>query len=247
MIDRLTKGIKTSMAIAWFYGVQNIRRSPFSVVNFILTPVSILFFIYLFGGARATTYGVVGGLVSILVSSSIIIETDAAFIRIILKVQDMFVASPASAVSYAAGLAVAELINGIAGVGLFIGLLAYYHPLSPLAVLVIAYACTLTWVSITGLGFLISSFARDPRDLWVYSPILTVMLSFVPPVFYPLTTIPSSFRLVAFLSPTTYAAELVRDAVGLSNSSVPLVSIGLLGYSLLLIMVAAKRTKWMER
>jgi ABC-2 type transport system permease protein len=247
MIERFWKGLKTAAVLMWFNGFLNIRRSPFSVVNFALTPVSILFFIYLFGGPRATTYGIVGGLVSVLVSTSIIIETDAAFIRIMLKVQDMFVASPASSLSYVGGLALSELLNGIVGVLVFFSLLLYYNVIEALDVALIVYAVVLTWASITSLGFLISTFARDPRDLWVYSPVLTVMLSFVPPVYYPIHFIPTWLRPLVYAAPTTYSAELIRDAVGLSHSNVAAYALGLLAYSLILILVAGKRTKWRER
>ncbi|MEM0120168.1 MAG: hypothetical protein QW688_01850, partial [Thermoprotei archaeon] len=167
MSNRFTNGLKTVLAITWFNGIVNLKRSPLSVLNFVLTPFSILFFIFIFGGARATTYGLVGGVVSTIVSSSIIIETDAAFIRLILRIQDMFVASPSTPLTYVAGLALSELMNGLPGIIIFLVLLTHFNHVGMFGDALIVYSAALTWASISSLGFFISTFARDPRDLWV--------------------------------------------------------------------------------
>jgi len=243
---RFVRGLKTVFAIAWFNGFVNLRRSPLSVLNFVLTPFSILFFIFIFGGARATTYGLVGGIVSTIVSSSIIIETDAAFIRILLKIQDMFVASPCSPLSYVAGLALSELINGVPGIVIFLILLSHFNHVGVLGGTLIALSVGLTWASISSLGFFISTFARDPRDLWVYSPILTVLLSFLPPVYYPIQLIPSWIRPVAYLAPTTYSAQIIRIAAGISKGDPLAYLAGIVVYTLILVYFAGKRMRWRE-
>lgn len=246
MSARILRGLKTVLVLAWFNGIVNIKRSPLSVLNFALTPFSILFFIFIFGGPRATTYGLVGGIVSTIVSSSIIIETDAAFIRLILKVQDMFVASPCTPASYVAGLALSELTNGIPGIAIFLALLAHFNHMGPAGILLSLFSASLTWASISALGFFISTFARDPRDLWVYSPILTVLLSFLPPVYYPIQLVPQWLRPAAYLAPTTYSAEIIRIAAGISKGNLAAYVAGMLAYTLALIYVAGKRMRWRE-
>jgi ABC-2 type transporter. len=244
--NKFTDGLKTVLAISWFNGIVNLKRSPLSVLNFVLTPFSILFFIFIFGGPRATTYGLVGGVISTIVSSSIIIETDAAFIRLILKVQDMFVASPCTPLTYVAGLALSELMNGLPGIVIFLALLTHFNHVGVLGDALIVFSAALTWASISSLGFFISTFARDPRDLWVYSPILTVMLSFLPPVYYPLSVIPNWVRPLAYLAPTTYSAELIRIASGISTGDPALYVAGILAYTFILIYFAGKRMRWRE-
>jgi ABC-2 type transport system permease protein len=246
LTNRFTSGLKTILVISWFNGIVNLKRSPLSVLNFVLTPFAILFFIFIFGGPRATTYGLVGGVISSIVSSSIIIETDAAFIRLMLKVQDMFVASPCTPLTYVAGLALSELVNGAPGIVIFLILLAHFNPVSPLGGVIIGVSVVLTWASIASLGFFISTFARDPRDLWVYSPILTVLLSFLPPVYYPISIIPTWIRPIAYLAPTTYPAQLIRMSAGITKGD-PLVYLaGIIAYTFILIVVAGKRMRWRE-
>jgi ABC-2 type transport system permease protein len=247
MIKRIYYGIRTTLIISWFYGILQIKRSPFSVLTFLLTPLSLVFFIYILGGERALNYGIIGALISSIVSSSIIVETDATFLRIITKIQDIFVSSPVSPISYAAGLALSDLIPGLPGVVFFLTFLALINKLQILQFLAIFYAISLTWANISALGFFISTFARDPRDIWVYAPILTVVLGFISPVYYPITFLPNWAFYASLLSPTTYPAEIIRIVLNLSNNNLLYYSLGLLLYTCVLMFLAGKRLRLKEK
>ena len=219
------------------------------MVNFILSPLTILFFIYIFAGASRAAFGLGGGLIAVIVGSCITLETEAAFMRIVVKLQDMFVATPLSPVSYVAGLSLAKLFSGVAGIGLFSVLLGIYAKITPIGALEITAAAIITWASISALGFMISTFARDVRDLWVYSPLLNVALAFLPPVFYPITLIPQGFRFLVYIAPTTYPAQIIQAAAGLigvSQSGILLDFAGGLAYTLILTALAAKVARWRQ-
>jgi ABC-2 type transport system permease protein len=242
--------IRAVLALIWFDGVLPIRRSPFNVVNFVVSPLTILFFIYLFAGPGKVGFAVAGGLTAVIVGSCIILETEAAFIRLVVRLQDMFVSSPLSPVSYVLGLSIALLLNGLAGIALFSILLAVTGGVSAIGALEIALACVLTWASVSSLGFVLSTFARDMRDLWVYAPLFTVLLSFLPPIFYPITLIPIQFRFVAYLAPTTYPAQIIQMAAKLipfSASSLIFDFTGGTIYVLILVILAAKLARWRQR
>lgn len=246
-LNSIKRFFRAFFIIAWFNGYLNLKRSPFSIANFVLTPLSILFFIYIFGGANAATYGLVGGVVAVTVSSSIVLETDAAFTRIVLKIQDMFVSSPVHPAAYVGGLALSEVTTGVAGIILFGGLLGYYHAITIDGFLVILATVVLLWVCISALGFLLSTFARDVRDLWVYSPILTMLLSFLPPVYYPLEIVPSYLRPVAYLAPTTFAAQAIRGAAHITRANALLSLSGLALYTIILVALVGKRVRWRSK
>jgi ABC-2 type transport system permease protein len=246
----LTHQIRTILVLIWFDGWLPIRRSPFNLVNFIVSPLTILFFIYIFAGPGKVVFALGGGMIAVIVGSCIILETEAAFIRIVARLEDMFVASPISPVAYVVGLSIAQLLNGVAGIVLFSVLLAFEAHLNAIASLEIAFAAIITWASISSLGFMISTFARDVRDLWVYSPMLTVLLSFLPPVFYSINIIPQSFRFVAYLAPTTFSAGIIQNAVGLtkfiSSSQALFYFAGAIIYAIILISLAAKLSRWRQ-
>ena len=246
----LQSQIKAVLALIWFDGILPIRRSPFNVVNFVVSPLTILFFIYLFAGPDKARFAISGGLTAVIVGSCIILETEAAFIRLVVRLQDMFVSSPLSPISYVLGLSIALLLNGLAGIVLFSILLAVSGGVSAIGALDIALACIMTWASVSSLGFVLSSFARDMRDLWVYAPLFTVLLSFLPPIFYPITLIPEQFRFVAYLAPTTYPAQIIQMAAKLipfSASSFLFDFAGGTIYVLILVLFAAKQARWRQR
>lgn len=214
-----------------------------------MSPLTILFFIYIFAGPSRAVFALGGGLVAVIVGSCIVLETEAAFLRLVVKLQDMFVSSPLSPVTYVVGLSIAQLCNGIAGIALFSLLIAVYARVSELGAVEIFLAALITWSSISALGFMISTFARDVRDLWVYSPLVNVALAFLPPVFYPLSLIPKPFQFAAYLAPTTYPARIIQAATGLvslSRTELVLDFIGGVAYSLILILLAAKLSKWRQ-
>lgn len=246
----LGKQVRAALVLIWFDGLLPIRRSPFNLVNFIVSPLTILFFIYLFAGPEKAVFAISGGLTAVIVGSCIILETEAAFIRLVVRLQDMFVSSPLSPVSYVLGLSVALLLNGLAGIIIFTTLLAFSASISALGWLDIALACVLTWAAVSTLGFVLSTFARDMRDLWVYAPLLTVVLSFLPPIFYPISVIPQSVRFIAFVSPTTYPAQIIQMSTGLipfSPSGFAFDFIGGVVYVLLLVLLAWRLARWRQR
>jgi ABC-2 type transport system permease protein len=237
------------LVLLWFDGILPIRRSPFDVVNFVLSPLTILFFIYIFAGPSRAAFALGGGLIAVIVGSCITLETEAAFMRIVVKLQDMFVASPLSPVSYVAGLSLAKLFSGLAGIALFSVLLGVYARISAIGALEIAAAAVMTWASISALGFMISTFARDVRDLWVYSPLLNVALAFLPPVFYPISLLPPNVRFLAYVAPTTYPAQIIQSATGLvatTSSGLLFDYLGGLAYALVLVALAAKLAHWRQ-
>ena len=244
-----SKQIRAVLALVWFDGLLPLRRSPFNLVNFVVSPLTILFFIYIFAGPGKALFALGGGLVAVIVGSCIILETEAAFLRLVVKLQDMFVSSPLSPVTYVVGLSIAQLCNGAAGIVLFSALLGIYGKISPTGALEIALAAVITWSSISALGFTISTFARDVRDLWVYSPLITVALSFLPPVFYPLSIIPGNLRFIAYLAPTTYPARIIQGATGLVNLSATELALDFAGgiaYTLILVLLAVKFSRWRQ-
>lgn len=245
----LSKQLRAVLALVWFDGFIPIRRSPFNLVNFIVSPLTILFFIYIFAGPSRAVFALGGGLIAVIVGSCIILETEAAFLRLVVKLQDMFVSSPLSAATYVVGLSVAQLSNGIAGLALFSVLLAAYGRISAPGALEIVAAAVMTWASISALGFTISTFARDVRDLWVYSPLVNVALAFLPPVFYPLSLIPQQFQFIAYLAPTTYSARVIQAATGVVKISSGELALDLLGgvvYTLILVALATRFARWRQ-
>src|SRR5256712_9517616 len=57
------------------------------------------------------------------------------------------------------------------------------------------------------------------KPIWPYSALLTNLFGIVPPVFYPIRFVPTEWRWVVLLLPTSRAAVLVNGVAGLETIS----------------------------
>ncbi|MEM0375300.1 MAG: ABC transporter permease [Nitrososphaerota archaeon] len=209
--------LRSLYASTMLFGVLPFKQNPFWALSPALAPFAFLLFLSIYRFQQVVPFALIGGLISIVVANSISMESDAAFNRIVLRLDSMFALTKGGLIPYAIGLALGNLINAVPGVAVFAVLLWTMAGItSPQAWATMLGALTLIWAVISLLGYLISTYARDIRDLWVYSPLMTALLGYLPPVYYPLELLPDPLlRAIAFISPTTSAARLMHSAAGL--------------------------------
>lgn len=88
-----------------------------------------------------------------------------------------------------------------------------------------------------GLAFLLSSLGVYIRDIGQIMPAVTSLLMFLTPIFYPLSAVPESLRVMFELNPVSWAAESLRGAL-LSGIEINLADWALhLGASILVFSV----------
>jgi ABC-2 type transport system permease protein len=79
--------------------------------------------------------------------------------------------------------------------------------------------------------------------------LISTLFATIPPVYYPITYIPIPYRYLAYLSPTTYAAELAQSFAGyltLSPATTALNWTILIGVTSSLFLVARTKARWRE-
>jgi len=79
--------------------------------------------------------------------------------------------------------------------------------------------------------------------------VISTLFSTLPPVYYPISYIPLPYRYVAYLSPTTYAAEIAQAASGLTSLSLSGAASAwavLVVVTVVLLVVSAKKARWRE-
>jgi ABC-2 type transport system permease protein len=99
------------------------------------------------------------------------------------------------------------------------------------------------------IGFTLSTFSTDIVQSFASSRLISTLFSTIPPVYYPITYIPLPYRYLAYLSPTTYAAELAQNAAGylpLTATTIALDWIILLAVTAALFIVASRKSRWRE-
>ncbi len=230
-------------------GLIPIRTQPLYLINLVASPLSFLFFIWIVSRGADLAYGIVGGMVLTMLSVGTGLQSDLTHYRHDLKFQDVVVASPVEAPVYVAGLAVSELVYSLPALAVFAVLFVYYGFATATSAAVLTGAMLLVWSFATAFAFTLSTYFQDVRETWMFSPIFSLVLTVLPPVYYPISYLPGWAQTAARFSPTTYAAELVQGAVGLqplSFSSATIDWVVLVAFTAALFVIAAFKARWKD-
>ena len=90
--------------------VYPMKNYPISLINTLLTPLSLIFVVTIVSGGRLIGIAILGGFIATMVSNGIGVQADLAHLKNDLKIQDMVVSSPTSAFFYMAGMSLSELV-----------------------------------------------------------------------------------------------------------------------------------------
>jgi ABC-2 type transport system permease protein len=244
-----------ALRICYFNGILPLWRSPLLIGAVFLTPFSFLFFLYVIAPRALFPFGVVGGVLFTALFTGNGMLNDAAYLRLERQLQQVFVASPVRPLAFLIGMALSELAFALPAMVLFLGILLWVHPFSALGLAALVGVVLLTWLMACTLGFFVSTLFQQLREIWPIGTLIFSSLSVLPPVFYPATAIPAPYQWVAFLAPSTFAAQLADRVVGLGGgitTSVPAFNgplfdlLGLAALTLLLASAATYFSRWRE-
>ena len=241
--------IRSLFTLVQLNGLIPIRTQPLYLVNLIASPLSFLFFIWIVSKGADLAYGVMGGMVLTMLSVGTGLQSDLTHYRHDLKFQDIVVASPVEAPVYVAGLALSELVYSLPALAVFGILFVYYGFATLTSSVVLIGALLLVWSFATAFAFTLSTYFQDVRETWMFSPIFSLVLTVLPPVYYPISYLPGWAQVAARFSPTTYAAELVQGAVGLqplSFASATFDWVVLGAFTAALFLLAAFKARWKD-
>ncbi len=235
-----------SVLINAIYAMENY---PVMLVNTLLAPFSILIIIILVTHGGLIKVGIEGALLMTTITAGIGLQGDLSHLKNDMKMQDMVVSSPTTSLIYVTGMGLSELIFAAPVLALLTILAAIYVQPTTAQVLIMIAVMSITFVFSIVLGFLFSTMTSDVIQSWGFSGIVSIVLSTLPPVYYPISYIPQPLQLLAYLSPTTYAAEIVQNAIGfISLSPLNLAAdwIVLIAICIGLIIIAYKKAQWRE-
>jgi ABC-2 type transport system permease protein len=240
---------RSLVTLAYLNGVLPIRTQPLYLINLIASPLSFLFFIYIASGGTLLLYGISGGMLLTVLTIGTSLQTDMSHYRQDLKWQDVIVASPVEAPIYVAGMALSELLYSLPGMGVFVFLWAVSGHGSWASAGGVAVVLIFIWAFASALGFSLATYFDDVRETWIFAPLISLGLTVLPPVYYPITAIPEPFRPLAYLSPTTYAADLLHAGIGLETLTTvqALTDWGvLIGFTVGLLALASWKARWRD-
>ncbi|EFD93060.1 MAG: ABC-2 type transporter [Candidatus Parvarchaeum acidophilus ARMAN-5] len=229
--------------------IYAMKNFPVMLVNTILAPFGFLLIIFFVSHGTLLNVAIMGALIMTMVTNGISLQGDLTHLKNDMKLQDMLVSSPLTMVKYLTGMAFSELVFSIPDIVVLGVLAVIFVHISAIEAVTIIAVMLLTFMFSISLGFFISTISRDVIEGWAFMGLVSLLLSTLPPVYYPITYIPLPFRYLAYLSPTTYSAMIAQGSIGflsVSNLTFDLSWIILIVISLSLMAFAIKRSRWRE-
>jgi len=225
------------------------RNYPIVLINTVLSPLSFLVLIVFVSRGSLVGVAVEGAFIMSMFSSGMSLQTDLSHLKNDFKLQDMVVSSPTTWSTYMIGVAISEIVYSIPALSVLAVLAYYFLVLTAVGILEFVAILLLMFFASMAVGYTLSTFSSDIVQSFAFLRLLSTLFSTIPPVYYPITYIPLPFRYLAYLSPTTYAAEIAQNAAGylpLTLSMVALAWSVLLGVTVALFIIAKSKARWRE-
>ena len=204
---------RQALLIAYMTGVLWLRRNPMSLVFTAISPFSLLFVLFVISGGQYIHFAVAGSLVMALVGYGLALGQDISFYKTEYKVQDVFVASPVSPLTYMVGLALSELLFGLPALAVLATLVVYFG--SVFSVPLLLATILLIWGAMSAMGFFLSSHMLHMRNATQVISFVNVIVAVLPPVFYSIDRIPDLLQPLAYALPTTHASLMLQYVMGM--------------------------------
>ncbi len=230
--------------------VYEMRNYPAVLIITVLSPLTFLTLIFFISGGTLLAVGIVGGLIMSMFSAGTSLQSDLSHLKNDFKLQDMVVASPTRASIYVLGMAISELIYASPGLAILSVLFALFVHVELVAVLGIIAVMLMMFLMSISLGFALATFSSDIVQSFAFTRLLSLLFTTLAPVYYPVTYIPLPWRYLAYLSPTTYAAQIGHVLIGFY--AIPTLQLAmdwvvLLVLTLLFLWVGMSKARWREK
>jgi ABC-2 type transport system permease protein len=239
--------VRQALLIAYMTGVLWLRRNPMSLVFTAISPFSLLFVLFVISGGQYIHFAVAGSLVMALVGYGLALGQDISFYKTEYKVQDVFVASSVSPLTYMAGLALSELLFGLPALAVLATLVVYFGSVFSIPLLVATIL--LIWGAMSAMGFFLSSHMLHMRNATQVISFVNVILAVLPPVFYSIDIVPAVLRPLAYAVPTTHASLMLQYIMGMPTAADWSLGFGFavqIAYLVGFIMLAKTKAIWRE-
>jgi ABC-2 type transport system permease protein len=229
--------------------IYEMKNYPVVTISTVISPLSLLAVVAFVSSGSLLGTAIQGGLIMIFFSSGIALQSDLSHLKNDFKLQDMVVSSPTSAKMYMGGMALAEIVYSIPGIAILIALAAIFIQPSLIQIAVLTAVLLLIFAVSVAMGFMLSTLSSDVVQSYAFSRLLSLLFATLPPVYYPITLVPYPWNYLAYLSPTTYAAEIMHSATGYLELSLEQLALDwaiLLGVCAVILLIAIKKNRWRE-
>ncbi len=236
--------IRFILIFAWFYGYSSLKRGYVYVATYMITPLSVLFLIYVISRGELLPYAILGGLLSVITMNSLSLVADVTFLRLELKLQDLLVSTFVKPLDYLMGHILSNLIFSIPGILVYILLGILYGMFDFIRILWLIFTVIPLLISSSALAFFISTFIPHVRHSWGVASFLSIIFTIIPPLYYPANLIPTTFLYPLMISPSTSAALVLQSTFELYKTDIITNYAILILETVLYLLLALKFSRW---
>ena len=230
--------------------IYEMKNYPVVLLNTVLAPLSFLTLIWFVSQGSLLGPAIIGGLIMTMFSSGTSLQADLSHLKNDFKLQDMVVSSPTSASVYVVGIAISELIYSLPAIAILSTLFFFFVPVTLIQLGGIIVVLAFVFITSVSLGFALATLSSDIVQSFAFTRLLTTLFSTLAPVYYPITYIPMPYRYLAYLSPTTYAAQIAQNLSGVLTSSTEELMIDwtvLISLTLVFLWIGVSKSRWREK
>ena len=248
IIAKSKTALMQTFLIAYLTGILWLRRNPLSLIFSAISPFSLLFILFIISDGKYLPLSITGSLVMALVGYGLSLGQDISFYKNEYKIQDVFVASPVSPITYMVGLAISQILFGLPALLVLLSLATLF--LSSLIYIPLLIITTLlVWASMSSMGFFLSSHMLHMRNVSQIISFVNVILSILPPVFYSIEILPVPFQYASYFVPTTHASLMIQSMMGIAMPKEWSIEFGLfvqVAYLIGFVILAKVRALWRD-
>ncbi len=229
--------------------ISEMRNYPVVLLNTALSPLSFLALVFFVSNGAFLGEAIIGGLIMALFSSGTSLQTDY-----FPPEERLQVAGYGRQLTYERfrlrhrhGLFGTDILVTSA---LILGILfALYVHVSIIGLLGIIIVLCLIFIMSISLGFVLATISSDIVQSYAFSRLISLLFTTLAPVYYPITAIPEPYRYLAYLSPTTYIAQLAQNFSGLIPITLNVVIIDwivVIVLTSIFLWIGIRRSRWRE-
>ncbi|MDY6986191.1 MAG: ABC transporter permease [Candidatus Thermoplasmatota archaeon] len=225
-------------------------RNPLWSVILLLQPLGMMIIFRIIGGSGSEVHAIIGGIVVFSINGGMVNLPQYVVRDKAIKFNYFFVSSPISPLAYSFGKAIGISLPLVPPLLLMIILLRSFQPFGWIGFLSLIGVVSLSWVAGVLMGFFISTYINNMIYISAVANGLQVVLAMLPPVYYPVSLLPSAIQAPVLLIPTSSMAHLSRVAVGaesFSRTTTLLSFVILAAYCLFFSLLIVRKSQWVEK
>lgn len=208
--------VKACLAVAYLNSIPLIKRVPYVFASLVAPMLSFIIILYAIGGIPMAIHALIGAVVASVTVVSMGLIRLSALLRL-LGFQDTFLVNCVSPIVYVLGLLLSRLFMAMPAmvpVMLVLFLLAHADYLQILYTVLLVLLLLYIMAALSmGLALRL----RDPLHADAIYMLLSTVLVYLPPVYYPAVLLPETLRPIVLVIPTALFAQLLRECLHISH------------------------------